>query len=104
MTSSFPPLACGSLRVGRLSSRPPGRAARLLGAAVLALSCAAVAAGEAGAHGRSTSTSTWELGAEGARVLLRVQLADLQRALPEMAGVTPEYLATSPALQRRVQD
>ncbi len=80
------------------------RAARCLGAAGLALSCAAVAAGEAGAHGRSTSTSTWQLDAAGAQVLLRVQLADLQRALPELAGVTPEYLATSPALERGVEE
>ncbi len=79
-----------------------GGSARL-GWAVLPLLLCAAAAGEAGAHGRSTSTSTWQLGANGAQVLLRVQLADLQRALPEMAGATPEYLATSRALQRRVE-
>lgn len=63
----------------------------------------ALAASDAGAHGRSTSTSSWQLDAEGARVLLRVQLSDLQRALPAMAGATPERLTTSRALQRGVE-
>jgi hypothetical protein len=74
--------------------------ARAVRAALLLL----LIAGEARAHGRSTSTSSWQLDADGASVLLRVQLADLPHVLPETHDATPEMLATSPALQRAVGD
>ncbi len=78
--------------------------ARVRGLAAMALLLGAAAAPDAGAHGRSTSTSAWELDARGGRVLLRVQISDLQRALPEMAGVTAERFAASRALQELVRD
>jgi hypothetical protein len=62
----------------------------------VAVLLALLSAGEASAHGRSTSTSSWELDARGARVLVRAALPDLQRALPSVAGVPPDVLARSP--------
>jgi hypothetical protein len=69
--------------------------------AALALVAAAAWPAPAGAHGRSTSTSAWELEASdppAARVLARVAWADLQRALPALGGITPDMLAFQPAL------
>jgi hypothetical protein len=74
---------------------------RAIRAALLLL---ALVAGEAHAHGRSTSTSSWQLDADGASVLVRVQLADLPHVLPETDDASPEMLATIPALQRAVGD
>jgi len=68
--------------------------------AALALSLLATAAH---AHGRSTSSSAWTLDAEGARVVVRVQISDLQRALPEMGGVTPAELSATPGLRASVE-
>jgi hypothetical protein len=77
---------------------------RWIGVAVAGIAALfALAGSEARAHGRSTSTSSWELDARGGRVLVRVQLSDLQRALPEMAGVTPARLDLDPALQEVVR-
>jgi hypothetical protein len=56
--------------------------------ALLAL-CAVLAPAPARAHGRSTSTSSWEIEPGGARVTARVQWSDLQLALPELAGLPP---------------
>jgi hypothetical protein len=65
-----------------------------LRAGLAALVVLAACAGDAGAHARSTSTSSWELDAHGtARVLLRVRWDDLQRVLPSLAGLPPELLA-----------
>jgi hypothetical protein len=73
---------------------------------VAALVAAALAAGAAapvpaGAHGRSTSTSAWEIDTAdppAARVLARVAWTDLQRALPALGGLTPDMLAWQPGL------
>ena len=74
---------------------------RVIRAALLLL---VLVAGEAHAHGRSTSTSSWQFDADGASVLVRLQLADLPHVLPETDDATPEMLATIPALQRAVGD
>lgn len=69
------------------------------GAALVLVGLALLGSGSAAGHGRSTSTSSWKLSAEGARVVLRVQLADLQRSLPRLAGVTVERLVAEPELR-----
>src|SRR5262249_21060804 len=84
-----------SWRTEMLSSERGMRAALIL---------LVVFASEAHAHGRSTSTSSWQLDANGASVLVRVQMADLPHVLPETDDASPEMLATSPALQRAVGD
>jgi hypothetical protein len=62
-------------------------------------------AGEAGAHARSTSTSTWDLEPDGsARVVVRVRWEDLQRALPELEGVPPAPLSQRADLARPIDD
>jgi hypothetical protein len=71
----------------------------------LALIALAAFASEAGAHARSTSTSTWDLASDGsARVLVRVRWEDLQRALPELAGVPPAALGLRADLARAIDD
>jgi hypothetical protein len=60
---------------------------------VLALLALAAFSGEAGAHARSTSTSSWDLAAGGAaRVVVRVHWDDLQRVLPALGGIPPAAL------------
>jgi hypothetical protein len=74
-------------------------------AAALAAALALPAA--ARAHGRSTSTSAWEVDAAeppSARVLVRVAWADLQRALPPLGGLTADTLAWQPELAALVAD
>jgi hypothetical protein len=72
------------------------------GAQVL-LVCALALAGsapDAGAHGRSTSTSVWTLEpgpVPAAGVLVRVRLSDLQRAVTEAAGLTAFEISVRPA-------
>jgi hypothetical protein len=76
------------------------RVRRTLAASAAAL-LAAAAAAPAGAHGRSTSTSAWEIDASdppAARVLVRAAWQDLQRALPPLGGLTPDALAWQPVL------
>jgi len=66
---------------------------------------AALLPGAAGAHGRSTSTSSWEIdGATpaSARISVRVAWADLQRVLPELGGLTPDALGRRRDLAERV--
>jgi hypothetical protein len=66
----------------------PGSLAAALALGLLAF---ALAPPEAGAHGRSNSTSLWELEPgpmPAGRVLVRVRLSDLQRVLREVAGLT----------------
>ena len=61
--------------------------------------------GAAGAHGRSTSTSSWEIDGAApasARIAVRVAWADLQRVLPELGGLTPDALRGRPDLAERV--
>jgi hypothetical protein len=73
--------------------------------ALLVLFAVAASAGQAGAHARSTSTSTWDLEPDGsARVVVRVRWEDLQRALPELEGVPPVALATRPDLAGPIDD
>jgi hypothetical protein len=58
-------------------------------------------------HGRSTSTSKWtiEAGAPlSARVLLKVQLSDVHRVLPDLAGMTPAMIASRAGARRRLQE
>jgi hypothetical protein len=57
------------------------------------------------AHGRSTSMSSWDIrDAErpSARVRVQATWLDLQRALPELGGLTPRVLATRPDLAAAV--
>ena len=71
----------------------------------LALIALAAFAGEAGAHARSTSTSSWDLESDGsARVLVRVRWEDLQRALPELEGVPPAALGLRTDLASAIDD
>jgi hypothetical protein len=78
------------------------KAARPLLLALLAL---AASAGDAGAHARSTSTSSWELAPDGsARVLVRVRWEDLQRALPDLEGVPPAALGLRADLARAIDE
>jgi hypothetical protein len=79
---------------------------RLAGPALLgcALAIAGVA-GDAAAHGRSTSTSVWNLDpgpVPAARVLARVRVSDLQRAVAEAAGLTAHEIAVRPAAEAAV--
>jgi hypothetical protein len=80
-----------------------------LGAGALALlACVLALAGparDAGAHGRSTSTSVWtfEPGpVPAAGVLVRVRLSDLQRAVTEAAGLTAFEISVRPAVEAAV--
>ncbi len=80
-----------------------------LGAGALALlSCVLALAGparDAGAHGRSTSTSVWTLEpgpVPAAGVLVRVRLSDLQRAVTEAAGLTAFEISVRPAAEAAV--
>jgi len=63
---------------------------RVVALALLALAASAV---DAGAHARSTSTSSWDLESGGARVVVRVHWDDLQRVLPALGGIPPAALA-----------
>ena len=75
------------------------------GRSLLALLALAVGASEAGAHARSTSTSTWDLEPDGsARVVVRVRWEDLQRALPELEGVPPVALGPRADLAQPIDD
>ena len=70
---------------------------------MLALLALAASATDAGAHARSTSTSTWDLEAGGmARVVVRVRWEDLQRALPALEGVPPAALGLRADLARSI--
>jgi len=70
---------------------------------LLALLALAACASDAGAHARSTSTSSWDLEPDGsARVLVRVRWEDLQRALPELEGVPPAALGLRADLARAI--
>ncbi len=74
-------------------------------AALLALLSGAGSAREAGAHGRSTSTSSWELEpgtVPAARVQVRVQLSDLQRVLPGLSALHPSLVFEHPEARRAV--
>jgi hypothetical protein len=72
---------------------------------LLALLTLAAGVSEAGAHARSTSTSSWDLEPDGsARVVVRVRWEDLQRALPELAGVPPVMLAARADLAQPIDD
>jgi hypothetical protein len=78
-----------------------------LGAGALVLLACVLAgpADEAGAHGRSTSTSVWTLEPgplPAAGVLVRVRLGDLQRAVSEAAGLTAFEIAVRPVAQAAV--
>ena len=65
----------------------------------------ALPAGEASAHARSTSTSSWDLAADGAaRVVVRAQWDDLQRALPALGGIPPAALAARADVAAAVDD
>lgn len=75
------------------------------GRSLLALLALAAGASEAGAHARSTSTSTWDLEPDGsARVVVRVRWEDLQRALPELEGVPPVALGPRADLAQPIDD
>ncbi len=74
-------------------------------AALLALLSGAGSAREAGAHGRSTSTTSWELepgAAPAARVQVRVQLSDLQRVMPGLSALHPSLVSENPEARRAV--
>ncbi len=74
-------------------------------AAWLALLAAAGMAQESAAHGRSTSTSSWELesgAAPAASVQVRVQLRDLQRVLPALDALHPSLVSEHPEARRAV--
>ena len=72
---------------------------------LLALLLLAAAARDAGAHARSTSTTSWDLEADGsARVVVRVRWEDLQRALPELEGVPPAPLGERPDLAQPIDE
>ncbi len=72
---------------------------------LLALLALAACASDAGAHARSTSTSTWDLEPDGsARVVVRVRWEDLQRALPELEGVPPVALGLRADLAQPIDD
>jgi hypothetical protein len=78
-------------------------------AGVLAAVCAALAGVVAPAfgHGRSTSTSKWTIEADAplsARVLLKVQLSDVHRVLPDLAGMTPAMIASRAGARRQLQE
>jgi hypothetical protein len=59
------------------------------------------------AHGRSTSTSKWTIESGevlSARVLLKVQLSDVHQVLPELAGMTPDAIASRAGARRVLQE
>jgi hypothetical protein len=72
-------------------------------AALLALLSGAGMAREAAAHGRSTSTSSWDLepgSVPAARVQVKVQLSDLQRVLPGLGAIHPSLVSEHPEARR----
>jgi hypothetical protein len=76
-------------------------------AAVAALAAAMGLPRPAFAHGRSTSTSKWTIESgevASARVLLKVQLSDVHRVLPELAGMTPSAIASRAGARRVLQE
>jgi hypothetical protein len=72
------------------------------------LGCGLAIAGgavDAAAHGRSTSTSVWSLApgpVPSARVLARVRVSDLHRAVAEAAGLTAFEIAVRPEAEAAV--
>jgi len=84
-------------------ARRVGRVRRGAAAALLVAGALAAGAPFAHAHGRSTSTSAWQVqsgpeGATSAEITVRAAWRDVQRTLPPVGALTPAAVARSPEL------